>query len=116
MGSRTTKERNARGDGINVFSVNALTGEWVPRQLVGDLVNPSFLALYKDVVDEFATGFVAAQTAYVKNGHNVCTWPYSGSTGGPLGRSISLSSRQCRPSRSTRPPTTTRVRNSARLI
>lgn len=45
VGSRTTKERNARGDGINVYSIDAITGKWRHVQLVKDLVNPSFLAL-----------------------------------------------------------------------
>jgi 6-phosphogluconolactonase (cycloisomerase 2 family) len=45
VGSRTTRERNARGDGISVFSVDAATGALKRIQLVGDLVNPSFLAL-----------------------------------------------------------------------
>ena len=45
VGSRTTKERNARGDGINVYSIDGATGKWRHVQLVKDLVNPSFLAL-----------------------------------------------------------------------
>lgn len=45
VGSRTTKERNARGDGINVYSIDETTGKWRHVQLVKDLVNPSFLAL-----------------------------------------------------------------------
>jgi 6-phosphogluconolactonase len=48
VGSRTTRERNARGDGISVFKRNAHTGALELVQLVGDLVNPSFLALSKD--------------------------------------------------------------------
>src|SRR5262245_6743460 len=44
VGARTTRERNARGDGLNVFRVDASTGAWTHIQLVGDLVNPSFLA------------------------------------------------------------------------
>jgi 6-phosphogluconolactonase len=43
VGCRTTRERNARGDGINLFHVDAESGEWTHRQLVGDLPNPSFL-------------------------------------------------------------------------
>ena len=43
VGCRTSRERNARGDGIRVFAVDA-EGGWMPIQLVGDLVNPSFLA------------------------------------------------------------------------
>lgn len=45
VGSRTTRERNARGDGISVFRVNPRTAGLEPVQLVNDLVNPSFLAL-----------------------------------------------------------------------
>jgi len=45
VGSRTTRERNARGDGISVFRVDTETGALELTQLVKDLVNPSFLAL-----------------------------------------------------------------------
>jgi 6-phosphogluconolactonase (cycloisomerase 2 family) len=45
VGSRTTKERNARGQGINVYRMNPESGHWSHVQLVGDLVNPSFLAI-----------------------------------------------------------------------
>jgi 6-phosphogluconolactonase len=45
VGSRTTRERNARGDGISVYQVNTQTGALTLVQLVKDLVNPSFLAL-----------------------------------------------------------------------
>jgi 6-phosphogluconolactonase len=44
-GCRTTRERNARGDGINVYRVDAATGRWQHIQLLTDLVNPSFLTL-----------------------------------------------------------------------
>ncbi|WP_084164774.1 lactonase family protein [Skermanella stibiiresistens] len=44
VGCRTTKERNARGEGIGVYQVDASTGAWAPVQLLKDLVNPSFLA------------------------------------------------------------------------
>jgi 6-phosphogluconolactonase (cycloisomerase 2 family) len=43
-GCYTTKEREARGDGIHAFRVDADTGEWTHIQHVGALVNPSFLA------------------------------------------------------------------------
>jgi 6-phosphogluconolactonase (cycloisomerase 2 family) len=43
VGCRTTRERNARGDGINLYRVDAESGEWTHQQLVGDLLNPSFL-------------------------------------------------------------------------
>lgn len=45
VGSRTTRERNARGEGISVFEVDRHTGELSLVQVVRDLVNPSFLAL-----------------------------------------------------------------------
>jgi 6-phosphogluconolactonase (cycloisomerase 2 family) len=45
VGSRTTRERNARGDGISVYRVDTGTGALERVQLVKDLVNPSFLAL-----------------------------------------------------------------------
>lgn len=44
VGSRTTKERKARGEGINVYRVDPKTGEFTHVQLIKDLVNPSFLA------------------------------------------------------------------------
>ena len=44
VGCRTSRERNARGDGIRVFAVDA-EGVWTQIQRVGDLVNPSFLAV-----------------------------------------------------------------------
>ena len=45
VGCRTTKERNARGKGINVYRVDPASGSWTHVQLVRDLVNPSFLAM-----------------------------------------------------------------------
>jgi 6-phosphogluconolactonase len=45
VGSRTTRERNARGDGISVFKLDSAQGQLDPVLVVGDLVNPSFLAL-----------------------------------------------------------------------
>lgn len=44
VGCRTTRERDARGDGINVHRVDAASGRWEHVQLVPGLVNPSFLA------------------------------------------------------------------------
>ncbi len=44
VGARTSRERNARGDGINVYRVDAASGAWTYLQQVGGLVNPSFLA------------------------------------------------------------------------
>jgi 6-phosphogluconolactonase len=43
VGCRTSRDRNARGDGINVFRIEA-DGGWSHLQLVGDLFNPSYLA------------------------------------------------------------------------
>jgi 6-phosphogluconolactonase (cycloisomerase 2 family) len=42
VGCRTSRERNARGDGINVLRVAG--GAWTHVQTVGELFNPSFLA------------------------------------------------------------------------
>jgi len=47
VGSRTTRERNARGDGITVLRVSP-AGALETVQVCGDLVNPSFLALNRD--------------------------------------------------------------------
>jgi 6-phosphogluconolactonase len=44
IGSRTTRERHARGDGITVCRVEG-DGTLTPVQVLGDLLNPSFLAL-----------------------------------------------------------------------
>jgi 6-phosphogluconolactonase (cycloisomerase 2 family) len=43
VGCRTSRERNAKGDGISVWRI-AADGAWGRIQLVGDLVNPSWLA------------------------------------------------------------------------
>jgi 6-phosphogluconolactonase len=48
VGSRTTRERNARGDGINVYREDAATGRWTHLQLVSGLANPSYLAFDRD--------------------------------------------------------------------
>ena len=45
VGCRTTRERNARGDGINLYRMEAASGRWTHVQLVEGLPNPSFLAL-----------------------------------------------------------------------
>jgi 6-phosphogluconolactonase len=44
VGSRTTRERNARGDGINVYRADVVTGRWAHVQLVSGLANPAYLA------------------------------------------------------------------------
>lgn len=45
VGSRTTRERNARGEGITVYHVDQDAGRLEQVQLLRDLVNPSFIAL-----------------------------------------------------------------------
>lgn len=45
VGSRTTRERNARGIGISVFYLDQEMGRLERVQQVEDLVNPSFLAV-----------------------------------------------------------------------
>ncbi len=48
VGSFTSAERKARGNGINVYRMDTATGAWSHIQHVGDLVNPSFLVLSKN--------------------------------------------------------------------
>jgi 6-phosphogluconolactonase (cycloisomerase 2 family) len=48
VGSFTTAKRKARGDGIHVYRANPTTGAWPHVQHIGDLANPSFLALSPD--------------------------------------------------------------------
>jgi 6-phosphogluconolactonase len=48
VGSFTTAQRRARGDGIHVYRVDPTSGMWTHVQHVGDLVNPSYLALSGD--------------------------------------------------------------------
>ena len=43
IGSRTTRERNARGEGISVFDYAPETGALTLKQVVGGLHNPSYL-------------------------------------------------------------------------
>ncbi len=45
VGSFTTAQRKARGDGIHVYRADPATGAWTHIQHLGDLVNPSYLAL-----------------------------------------------------------------------
>jgi 6-phosphogluconolactonase (cycloisomerase 2 family) len=44
VGSRTTRERNARGEGINVYRGAGQSGQWSHLQLISGLANPSYLA------------------------------------------------------------------------
>src|SRR5260221_8576156 len=48
VGSFTTAQRKARGDGIHVYRADSATGAWTHVQHIGDLVNPSYLALSRD--------------------------------------------------------------------
>ncbi|MBR0655950.1 lactonase family protein [Plastoroseomonas arctica] len=48
VGSFTSAQRRARGEGISVFSMNTTTGAWTHVQTLGDLVNPSFLVTSRD--------------------------------------------------------------------
>src|ERR1700730_12340693 len=48
VGSFTTAQRNPRGDGIHVYRVDPTTGDWTHVQHIGDLTNPSYLALSPD--------------------------------------------------------------------
>src|SRR6266516_284248 len=48
VGSFTTAQRKARGDGIHVYRADPATGALAHVQHIGDLVNPSFLALSPD--------------------------------------------------------------------
>jgi len=48
VGCYTTARRYARGDGIHVHRVDAERGTWSQVQVVGGLVNPSFLAMSPD--------------------------------------------------------------------
>jgi len=45
VGGYTTKDRNGRGEGINVYSIDGATGAWRHRQLLRDQANPSWLHL-----------------------------------------------------------------------
>jgi 6-phosphogluconolactonase len=47
VGSRTTRERNARGEGLSVYLAEPATS-WRRIQLLDGLVNPSFLAFDRD--------------------------------------------------------------------
>jgi 6-phosphogluconolactonase len=43
VGCYTTKQRNGRGEGINVYRIDGSTGGFTHVQLVKDLANPSWL-------------------------------------------------------------------------
>jgi 6-phosphogluconolactonase (cycloisomerase 2 family) len=48
VGTFTSAQRKARGEGIGVFRVDAATGAWTHVQTLGEQVNPSFLHLSRD--------------------------------------------------------------------
>ena len=48
VGSFTTAQRKARGDGIHVYRADPATGAWTHLKHIGDLANPSYLALSHD--------------------------------------------------------------------
>jgi 6-phosphogluconolactonase (cycloisomerase 2 family) len=48
VGCRTSRERNARGEGIGVYAINPATSAWTRVQLLGGLVNPGFFAFNRD--------------------------------------------------------------------
>jgi 6-phosphogluconolactonase (cycloisomerase 2 family) len=65
VGSFTTAQRKARGDGIHVYRADPATGAWTHLHHIGGLVNPSYLALSHDQRvlysvhgdEEYATAF-----------------------------------------------------------
>src|SRR3954453_14717379 len=48
VGGYTTPDRDGRGNGINVFHIDALSGRWEHIQHVGGLENPSLFTLRRD--------------------------------------------------------------------
>src|SRR3954453_17045492 len=48
VGGYTTPDRDGRGNGINVFHIDALSGRWEHIQHVGGLENPSLFTLTRD--------------------------------------------------------------------
>ena len=64
VGCRTTRERNARGDGINVYRMEAGSGRWSHVQLLSGLANPSFLAFDRTLVSSTRFMETAARSAH----------------------------------------------------
>jgi 6-phosphogluconolactonase len=46
VGSFLTSTRNARGEGLSVYTIDAATGQWSRIQLLSDVVNPGYLAFH----------------------------------------------------------------------
>src|SRR6266540_5576034 len=45
VGCYTTSDRDGRGEGISVYRVDPASGDWTSVQTLGEVPNPSFLAL-----------------------------------------------------------------------
>jgi 6-phosphogluconolactonase len=48
VGTFTSEQRKARGEGISVYAVDPATGAFTHLQTLGDLLNPSFLVASRD--------------------------------------------------------------------
>lgn len=48
VGGYTTPDRNGRGDGINVYRINPVSGAWTHIQKIGGLENPALFTLTRD--------------------------------------------------------------------
>ena len=87
VGSFTTAQRNARGDGIHVYGVDGANDTWAHLQHVKDLTNPSFLALSLDQRflysvhgdRDYATAFALdPKTGQVRTLNHAATGGYNG--------------------------------------
>ena len=45
VGGYTSRERDGRGDGLNVYRIDAGSGAWTHAQRLSELANPSWLTL-----------------------------------------------------------------------
>ena len=69
VGSRTTRERKARGNGISVYRID-LGGKWHIVQEVNGLTNPSFLCFDRTKQFLYAVhGDLTSATAFAIHGH-----------------------------------------------
>ena len=66
VGSFTTAKRKARGDGIHVYRSDAATGVWTHLQHIGELTNPSFLALSPDQRFLYSYTAIATMPAHLR--------------------------------------------------
>src|SRR5690348_9805758 len=48
VGGYTTPDRDGRGNGINVFQIDPVSGRWSHVQQVGGLENPSLFTMSRD--------------------------------------------------------------------